>query len=64
MQKDVPMELPTAVKKTELTCVKATHKRASRADAKEEVPKHAGEESLESFSLTTCTVQTLAERHK
>ena len=42
MQKDVPVKLSITVKKTELTHAKATCKRASGADVKEEVPKCAG----------------------
>ena len=64
VQKDVPMKLSTTVKKTDLTYIKATCKSASGSYVKEEVPKYLGEESLESFLLTTRTTQTLAERRK
>ena len=49
LQKDVPKKLSTAVKKPKLKCVKLTRKRASGADANEEMPKHMAKESLEGF---------------
>ena len=64
VQNDVPMKLSTTVKNTKLTYIRATCKSASGADVKEEVPKHAREEILESFLLAIRTMQALEERHK
>ena len=64
LQKHMPEKLSTAVKNTELTRIKATRKSASVADVKEEVPKHAVEEILESFLLTIRNTQTFADRNE